>query len=240
VKANPDYINIKLYVEGKLDCQAMHEIEKSALDDPFLADALEGYSFSGTNNERQLSFLQRQLKERIAVQQNNKNIFNFTWQRLSIAAAAGLMFIIAGILFWMNSFQTPKNEAQKRVDINLSPLAKKADIPPKNQIKKLSEIVTVYFANTKITGVYPEKGWTFYDEYIRKNIHFLGGNNTFGDVIVAFNIKPDGTPGNLRIVKASTEIYNAEAIRLIKEGPKWISSGAEKSPEIQVQIKFQH
>ncbi|MXV14700.1 carboxypeptidase-like regulatory domain-containing protein [Hufsiella ginkgonis] len=86
----------------------MHALEREALDDPFLADAIEGYSFANKKIDHQLSILQRQLEERIAAQQEEKNVFFFSWQRLSIAAAAGLMFITVGILFWMRS-QPPAN-----------------------------------------------------------------------------------------------------------------------------------
>lgn len=244
MRTNPDYITIKHYLEGKLDHQAMHDFEKRALDDPFLADALEGYSFTGTHYESQLSILQRQLEERIIAQQENKNLFNFTWQRLSIAAAAGLMFIIAGILFWMNSFHTDTKLAanQKKVDVNLSPpfVSKPADTYIIGHSKKLSEIVTVYFADVGAAKVQPETGWQSYGEYIKKNIRFPKGENAQGDVIVGFNVNHGGRPGNFKIVKGLTEAYNAEVIRLIKEGSEWIPSRSEKMPEIRIQIKFQH
>jgi hypothetical protein len=33
----------------------------------------------------------------------NKIAFDLTWQRVSITASAAVLFISAGILFWMNS-----------------------------------------------------------------------------------------------------------------------------------------
>ena len=101
----------------------MHELEKRALEDPFLADALEGYAHSPANSEG-LSILQRQLHERIVHQQENKKVFDLSWQRLSVAAAAAVMFISAGVLFWMNS-QLPQNEmaaTEKQVEVNLAPV----------------------------------------------------------------------------------------------------------------------
>jgi TonB family protein len=113
-----DLLTIQQYLDGKLDPKRMHQLEKQALDDPFLADAIEGYAHAKKPVQHELSILQRQLEERIAVQQENKNIFNFTWQRLSIAAAAGLMFITVGILFWMSNHQNPKTAAvPKKVDV---------------------------------------------------------------------------------------------------------------------------
>lgn len=98
----PDSLTIQQYLEGKLDPEVMHQLEKQALDDPFLSDALEGYA-THTDPAADLSILQRQLHERIVHLQENKKVFDLSWQRLSVAAAAAVMFVSAGILFWMNS-----------------------------------------------------------------------------------------------------------------------------------------
>lgn len=102
----------------------MHELEKRALDDPFLADALDGYAHINRPATKQLSLLQTQLEERIAQQQENKNVFNFSWQRLSIAAAAGLLFVSASILFWIKGQKTDDQIAlnPKQVEVTLSPV----------------------------------------------------------------------------------------------------------------------
>ena len=102
----------------------MHELEKQALDDPFLADALDGYAHINKPATKQLSLLQTQLEERIAQQQENKNVFNFSWQRLSIAAAAGLLFVSASILFWIKGQKAEDQIAlnHKQVEVTLSPV----------------------------------------------------------------------------------------------------------------------
>lgn len=106
-----------------LDEKAMHELEKQALDDPFLADALEGYAQTEAPVGKQLSILQTQLQDRIAQQQNTKNVLSFSWQRLSIAAAAGLLFVTASILFWIKTNNTTTQLAsnEKQVEVILTP-----------------------------------------------------------------------------------------------------------------------
>src|SRR6187551_1843735 len=47
--AEPLYINytfedIQRYLQGKMSAAEMHAMEKAALQDPFLADAIEGYT----------------------------------------------------------------------------------------------------------------------------------------------------------------------------------------------------
>ena len=111
----PDNLMIKAYLEGKLDHEEMHRLEKQALTDPFLWEALEGYAYT-SNPGTELSILQRQLHERIVHLQENKKVFDLTWQRLSVAASASVLFITAGILFWMNvNRSAPVAERQVQV-----------------------------------------------------------------------------------------------------------------------------
>jgi TonB family protein len=122
VKTNyPESLTIQQYLEGKLDPELAHQLEKQALDDPFLWEALEGYSVY-KDPAADLSILQRQLHERIVHMQENKKVFDLSWQRLSVAAAAAVMFVSAGILFWMNSHKAPEqlaSEAHKPVEVNV-------------------------------------------------------------------------------------------------------------------------
>ncbi len=41
--------DIEKYHKGLLSAKERHDLEKAALDDPFLADALEGYAVAGEN-----------------------------------------------------------------------------------------------------------------------------------------------------------------------------------------------
>ena len=115
-------MTIQQYLEGSLNAKLMHQIEKKALEDPFLSDALDGYAQS-PGSSLGLSILQRQLQERIVHLQENKKVFQLTWQRLSIAAAAAVLFISAGVLFWMNSQNINSQSAlnSKQTEVQLTP-----------------------------------------------------------------------------------------------------------------------
>ena len=56
--------DIERYHSGKMSPQERHALEKAALDDPFLADALEGYSFTPTPVE-DLVKIQSKLDEKL-------------------------------------------------------------------------------------------------------------------------------------------------------------------------------
>src|SRR5258708_34937728 len=58
--------DIEKYHKGLLSAREMNELEKAALDDPFLADALEGYGLTSVNVTGDLSELEKKLQERIS------------------------------------------------------------------------------------------------------------------------------------------------------------------------------
>ncbi|MDQ7948165.1 MAG: carboxypeptidase-like regulatory domain-containing protein [Pedobacter sp.] len=88
------------YLDGKLDAKTMHKIERMSLEDPFMAEALAGLSQSPKRTYT-LSLLQKQLEERIAKKPIAEKRWRITAQRLSIAAAAAVLFVTVSILFWM-------------------------------------------------------------------------------------------------------------------------------------------
>ena len=57
--------DIRRYLEGKMSSEEMHRIEKAALDDPFLADAMEGFQLSGSDTiKKDLDELSSRLTEK--------------------------------------------------------------------------------------------------------------------------------------------------------------------------------
>src|SRR5687768_16710612 len=58
--------DIRDYLEGRVNAAQMHAIEKAALDDPFLADAIDGYSLDKPKMSRAaLEELKLQLQRRV-------------------------------------------------------------------------------------------------------------------------------------------------------------------------------
>ena len=206
---NIDPILIQKYTAGLLNPEEMHELEKKALDDPFLADALEGYAYTSQPGKN-LSILQHQLEERIARQQEEKNRFMFSWQRLSVAAVAAVIFVLAGILFWMKMTLPVKPAAKEKwVETVLTPDENAVNIEPE-----------------------PAGGWHAYEQYLNANTKLPAGKHISGKVVLSFTINPDGNLSNIQIIKGLNPHYNAEAIRLLKEGPKWKAEGKPEAASL--------
>jgi len=122
---NKDWLDIAIledYLDGKLDSKTMNRVEREALEDPFVAEALAGLSESPRRALASISLLQKQLQERVA-EQKVKKASLITWQRLSIASTAAVLFISVGIIFWMKqkNYQEMMAGQSRQVDVAIAP-----------------------------------------------------------------------------------------------------------------------
>ena len=252
-----DTLLIAQYLEGKLDSQKMYELEKQALNDPFLWDALEGYEHS-INPEAELSILQRQLHKRIVHLQENKKVFDFTWQRLSIAAAASVLFIAAGILFWLNSIRSVQT-SEKQFEVALMSqdsiqqeirayesrsldnkqlnaiVAEGANRTENNSSNSRSGSISA----TSQQVVLPVQGWESYRKYLQDNIRRPATEPKLeGSVLLSFRLDENGRATDFHILKGLSKAYNMEAIRLVREGPLWKTYADPKIITGRIEIVF--
>lgn len=116
----PDIEKLEAYLDGKLSAKDMYLVEREALDDPFVFEALEGLDNSPRRSEM-LSLLQLQMRRRVEMASVNKRRWNIQTHRMSIAAAAALMFITAGVMYWMKSTSFVE-ERKSPVEVALTPI----------------------------------------------------------------------------------------------------------------------
>lgn len=96
--------DIERYHSGKMLPEERHALEKAALDDPFLADALEGYAFTSTPND-DLAKIQSRLDEKL----NKKKVVPI-FQKYRWLSVAAILLIIAGTA-WLAYNISGKNNA---------------------------------------------------------------------------------------------------------------------------------
>ncbi|TKC01961.1 carboxypeptidase-like regulatory domain-containing protein [Pedobacter cryotolerans] len=147
-----DIDELEDYLDGKLDAKAMHRVEKLSLEDPFVAEALAGLSQSPKRTQS-LSFLQKQLAERIAQKPIVKKRWAITSQRLSIASAAAVLFIAVCILFWMKGNKRQEMLATnepKKVDVTIAPQVAKEKTDTNSVLTKEIVISTPTIAKSAL------------------------------------------------------------------------------------------
>jgi len=96
-------------------------------------------------------------------------------------------------------------------------------------------------ANMKLEEPEPADGWDNYDAYLANNLNepeeIKTKQNNGGQVQVSFEVNKDGEPVNIKVEKSLCNKCDKEAIRLIKEGPKW-RRNANKKGRTTVTINF--
>jgi CarboxypepD_reg-like domain/Gram-negative bacterial TonB protein C-terminal len=98
-------------------------------------------------------------------------------------------------------------------------------------------------SNVKIEESEPTDGWDNYDAYLANNLNVpediktKQAANTTGSVQLSFEVDKNGEPTRIRIEKSLCNTCDKEAIRLVKEGPKW-KRAASKKGRTTVTINF--
>ena len=128
--------DITNYLAGRLQPGEMHDMEKAALDDPFLAEAIEGYAGMGVRDwNKELAGL----KEQIAARQNTARLLQINRSTGKWWKAVAAVLVIgtgAGITYWFsNGSDQSGNKNQdiaqvfplNKIDSTVSPSRDNAD-----------------------------------------------------------------------------------------------------------------
>ncbi|AXY75068.1 hypothetical protein D3H65_14250 [Paraflavitalea soli] len=102
--------DIQRYLDGKMLPAEMHALEQAALDDPFLADAMEGMQQTLTQHsssliDTHLQDLRQQLDERTRKESKAAPVIAFRWWQVAAAAVV----VVTGSLWGYNYFLQEKN-----------------------------------------------------------------------------------------------------------------------------------
>ncbi|TKC00791.1 carboxypeptidase-like regulatory domain-containing protein [Pedobacter cryophilus] len=122
-KQNTDIALIRQYFNGELTPAAKHHLEKRALEDPFLQEAMDGFEAFKVK-DKDLEELSLRLAKRI---ENKEKGIVINWGLKQLSIAASVIFGIAVISIYFN--QTPENKA-----IAVTELQKKEGYPKSTKI----------------------------------------------------------------------------------------------------------
>ena len=141
------------YVHGLMSRDEMHTLEREALDDPFLQDAIDGYKLQQGVDVKQLSLLQQRLAERVEVQASERDKRFYSWQRLAIAMAAGVLFLTVCTLILMRYLPQQKASALTEVEL-------------------MDDAAWEYtIQQSDGNNVEPFEGWDNFELYLLQNLH---------------------------------------------------------------------
>ena len=96
-------------------------------------------------------------------------------------------------------------------------------------------------ANIKFEELEPADGWSNYNTYLANNINIPEDVNrkedVKGQVRISFEVNQQGDPVNIRVEKPLCVKCDEEAIRVVKQGPKWKKKN-KKAKRITISVPF--
>src|ERR1700740_3515960 len=91
------YADIKKYLGGNMSLDEMYAFEKAVMDDPFLADALDGYmTLQGEGNKGKIEDDLKDLGKKLKEKSNEGRVRGFVFPLWAKSAAAILILIFLG------------------------------------------------------------------------------------------------------------------------------------------------
>lgn len=145
------------YVTGLMSEEDMYALEREALEDPFLQDAIDGYKLQRGVETKKLSLLQKRLLERVDRRAMEKSQRFFGWHRLTIGVAGAVLFVVVCSLVLFNHFKGTQRQVRE---------------------------VVLMEANLRIDlqiggDVVPLQGWTMFEEELNSELRDHARATTF-------------------------------------------------------------
>lgn len=188
------------YVKGLMSKEDMYNLEREALEDPFLQDAIDGYKMQNGVDVRQLSLLQQRLASRVEEHASMRNKRFYSWQRLAIGMAAGVMFITVCTLLLLRYMPHHKKVDLKEVLIS----------------DALYEYEVKPFVDQ--SDVLPVGGWPRFYEIL--NTKYSNHQNYKGPLEISFDVDASNKANNIKISGLDFE-EDDELIDIIKNKVSW-------------------
>ena len=135
--------------------------------------------------------------------------------------------------------------SSKKSESEVSDQDKNVKVKAKSQSKGISESQSESVSEEEITKLAePEGGSLAFQNYLNKNLKVpveAKKNDVKGNVEISFKVDKKGKLSNFKIEEGLGSGCDEEAIRLIKEGPKWIPShqvGKPRNDRATVIVEF--
>ena len=90
-------MNLKDYIQGKRKGKEANRLERKAMNDPFLQDALDGFDAVDGNHLSAIEMLEKEIAEKTERKKNRTILFR--WQTLAVAASVIILLGVSGLLF---------------------------------------------------------------------------------------------------------------------------------------------
>ncbi|MDR0749402.1 MAG: hypothetical protein LBF62_07505 [Tannerellaceae bacterium] len=207
-------MNVLHYITKSRKGKEAQRIEREAMKDPFLADAIEGYDLVKNGNhakriENIRRHIRRKTQKRVTLARTGRIVAGIA------ASLLALVFVGINSYFRSSSFVSAPPPVSQSLE-NRGYTGHSLTVPEPTPLRD----------NTIKGEPKPATGERAYKEYISENLFlpaFDECSNTKGQVIVAFKVNAKGRPYDLDVKKSLCPTADLEAIRVVQQGPNWTS-----------------
>lgn len=223
-------MRMRRYIQGDRKGREANRIERQAMRDPFLAEALEGYEKVKGDPAPHIDILRRKIRRK---NQRRLDVFKYG------GMAASFLFIIAfSVYFGLQKKDSPEmlaDQMENSLEESVMPAATRSLALNKEIADQTEEIADQAKEMTmrqeaKIATSSPIDGWEAYQKYIEEKMirpTDETGKEIQGEVTLSFFVNEKGKPHRITVKKPLSPPADKEACRLIEEGPLWTIGNEE-------------
>ncbi len=209
MESNYQLSRIHNYVMGLMSKEEMHDMEREALNDPFLQDAIDGYRLQNGVDTNKLSLLQQRLAAKLQQKEQEKKQRFYSWQRLTVALAAAVLFLVACSLILFNYLNLRITDKNTEVILMEEHMRVKTDVNSHN------------IAN-------PIGGWEQFNEELNSELRDV---NLHGTINLTFSIK-DGIAEDIQVLHSTDDKLSSLVSQFIEQKVRWQGDSLEITIEV--------
>ncbi|GHT40666.1 hypothetical protein FACS189437_06580 [Bacteroidia bacterium] len=213
------------YIQGVRKGQEAHHLEREAMHNPFLADALEGYDKVKGNHVPQIKALQRKVSKK---SHSKLNRHLYYW---SMAASILILVSIGSyFLFHQPDLHNEPVLAQQPAIMEMDLQDSQAEMQVSDALFA-DESAKLSTNSVSEISIIQEK----FDDYVKRAlIRPIDEEckDVKGNVTLCFYVDANGRPYDITVKKSLCPSADKEAIRLVEESPDWALTDKEVTREI--------
>lgn len=198
------------YITGLMNEEEMYQMERDALEDPFLQDAIDGYKLQQGVDSRPLSILQQRLARRLEEQSYDKSRRFYSWQRLAIGMAAGVLFLVVCSLIFFNHLNEPRTVRN-------------------NDVLLMEEELRVHTTVGSDGDVVPDQGWDQFNEELNSELRDF---SRAGMLTIEFQVN-QGKIREIQVLDSSDPELTRVVSEFLKQKVVWRGSNGNLTFHIE-------
>jgi hypothetical protein len=220
------------YIQGERRGREANRLEREAMKDPFLADALEGFEKTGERDIRRIRNIRRDIRRQTRI--HHSFVRNFS-------IAAGVLLCV-GFGAWLFSRTDTAIKPEVMAYSELTAIPEEEYIQQQRQEERFAEeaaggilpvpgfvVADSIQINPGSGQPAPVDGVRFYQLYIAGGFHIPvdSCSGVKGTLTVEFMVNNKGIPEDVTISKPLCPVFDREVVHLIQRGNTWTPSSTK-------------